>query len=255
MRRCAVQIAGRLVRQRIRDGSLTSADATTTLLLASTTARQADVPRDPWPDAPEQLHGSVMTLASRYTGIDERQLDVFPAAVNLGRRLKFWNTNPIRLLRIWLSSSSSSRPDLTTAEQIVARRGPIRQPIMFIRVDLPEPDGPISATHSRIDPRIDPIQHWESPAPEPIRFRQALQEHHRLDASWVHSYRNASIGSSDAARRAGYSPKKTPTAADTVTAITMACNENTIFHPSRAAQSQIRTGCRPEYRSHRRHHS
>ena len=24
------------------------------------------------PDAPEQLHGSVMTLASRYTGIDER---------------------------------------------------------------------------------------------------------------------------------------------------------------------------------------
>ena len=27
------------------------------------------------PTRPEQLHGSVMTLASRYTGIDERQLD------------------------------------------------------------------------------------------------------------------------------------------------------------------------------------
>ena len=187
------------------------------------------------PDAPEQLHGSVMTLASRYTGIDERQLDVSRRGQSR-RRLKFWNTNPIRLLRIRLSSSSSSRPT-SRPEQIVSRPdvGRSRQPIMFIRVDLPEPDGPISAAFTRIDrasirsrnlcPRADTISTGSS-------------GHHRLDASrWVHSYRNASIGSSDAARRAGIQSKKTPTAADTVTAITMACNENTIFHP-RTAQSK-----------------
>ena len=56
------------------------------------------------------------------------------------------------------------------------------------------------------------------------------------------------------ARRAGYSPKKTPTAADTVTAITMACNENTIFHrePRNRKSEQDAAS---EYRSHRRHRS
>ena len=76
MRRCAVQIAGRLVRQnqgRVVDQCPCDGNA---LLLAS---RQLGRPMSRAihePDAPEQLHGSVMTLASRYTGIDERQLDV-----------------------------------------------------------------------------------------------------------------------------------------------------------------------------------
>ena len=73
------------------------------------------------PDAPEQLHGSVMTLASRYTGIDERQLDVSRRGQS-GRRLKFWNTNPIRLFANPAQLIVIQSPDLTTAEQIVARR-------------------------------------------------------------------------------------------------------------------------------------
>ena len=36
----------------------------------------------------------------------------FPAAVNLGRRLKFWNTNPIRLLRIPAQLIVIQSPDL-----------------------------------------------------------------------------------------------------------------------------------------------
>ena len=108
----AVQIAGRLVRQN-QDGSLTSARATATRCFGLPTAGRPMSRAIHEPDAPEQLHGSVMTLASRYTGIDERQL-TFPAAVNLGRRLKFWNTNPIRLFanpaQLIVIQSPDSRP-------------------------------------------------------------------------------------------------------------------------------------------------
>src|SRR5205807_3822959 len=59
-----------------------------------------------------------------------------------------WNTNPISLLRMRASSSSSSSLTNWLLSQYFPCEGVSRQPIRFIRVDLPEPDGPMIATYS-----------------------------------------------------------------------------------------------------------
>src|SRR5216684_315092 len=70
------------------------------------------------------------------------------SAVARGSRLKVWNTNPISLLRIRASASSSRSETFWALSQYSPDVGVSRQPIRFMRVDLPDPDGPMTATYS-----------------------------------------------------------------------------------------------------------
>src|SRR5437667_62349 len=70
------------------------------------------------------------------------------SAVARGRRLKVWNTNPISLLRMRASASSSRSETFWALSQYSPDVGVSRQPIKFISVDLPDPDGPMTATYS-----------------------------------------------------------------------------------------------------------
>src|SRR6202007_1211598 len=54
----------------------------------------------------------------------------------------------ISLFRIWASSSSSRSLTCRPASQYFPEVGESRQPIRFISVDLPEPEGPMMATYS-----------------------------------------------------------------------------------------------------------
>src|SRR5580658_10222030 len=69
-------------------------------------------------------------------------------AVARASRLKVWNTKPISLLRMRASSSSSSSLTSWLLSQYLPLVGVSRQPIRFISVDLPDPDGPMMATYS-----------------------------------------------------------------------------------------------------------
>ena len=74
-------------------------------------------------------------------------------------RLNCWNTNPIRRLRTWASSSSDMALTSSPASRKVPEVGTSRQPRMCMRVDLPEPDGPMMATYSPVlDREGDPPQ-------------------------------------------------------------------------------------------------
>src|SRR2546422_7843386 len=65
-----------------------------------------------------------------------------------GSRLKVWKTKPISLLRIRASSSSARSETFCPLSQYSPPVGVSRQPIRFMSVDFPEPDGPITATRS-----------------------------------------------------------------------------------------------------------
>ena len=70
---------------------------------------------------------------------------MFSSRVSIGRRLKNWKMKPMCLRRSFVSSVSwscvMSAPAIVTAP-VVGRSSPAR---MCISVDLPEPDGPITA--------------------------------------------------------------------------------------------------------------
>src|ERR1035437_2716220 len=63
-------------------------------------------------------------------------------------RLNVWKTNPISLLRMRANWSSSSSLTNWPLSQYLPFDGVSRQPIRFISVDLPDPDGPMMATYS-----------------------------------------------------------------------------------------------------------
>ena len=88
----------------------------------------------------------------RQIAVEERQLDVLQRRSCAGARLKFWKTKPIfgcgsqpaRRARAW---RRRRRRDGS-----VPRVGRSRQPMMFMNVDLPEPEAPMMAMNS---PRRD----------------------------------------------------------------------------------------------------
>ncbi len=63
-------------------------------------------------------------------------------------RLNVWNTKPIFLLRTAASSSSFIDSTGVPSRMYFPALGRSRQPMMFISVDFPEPDGPMMATYS-----------------------------------------------------------------------------------------------------------
>src|SRR5678816_3293569 len=70
------------------------------------------------------------------------------SAVERARRLKVWKTKPISLFRICANSSSFISLTSFSLNQYSPLVGVSRQPIRFINVDLPDPDGPMIATYS-----------------------------------------------------------------------------------------------------------
>ncbi len=62
-----------------------------------------------------------------------------------GIRLNAWNTNPILRLRTSASCPSSSDPASMPSMKYCPLVGTSRQPMMFIIVDLPDPDMPMIA--------------------------------------------------------------------------------------------------------------
>src|SRR5437867_4163641 len=72
----------------------------------------------------------------------------FSTALRRERRLNVWKTKPMCLLRIAASWSSDSLPTFSPASSYVPASATSRQPSTFISVDLPEPDGPMTATSS-----------------------------------------------------------------------------------------------------------
>ena len=72
----------------------------------------------------------------------------FRRAVVRARRLNCWKTNPILRLRIFASAFSSSRATCSPSSSYEPDVGRSRQPMTFISVDLPDPEGPMIATIS-----------------------------------------------------------------------------------------------------------
>ena len=70
------------------------------------------------------------------------------SALARGSRLNVWKTNPMASFRTRANSSSVSSLTSWPLSQYLPAVGVSRQPIMFMNVDLPLPDGPITATNS-----------------------------------------------------------------------------------------------------------
>jgi hypothetical protein len=93
---------------------------------------------------------------------------MFSSAVSIGSRLKNWKMKPMCSRRIFVSSLSfsfvMSEPSMITFPE-VGRSSPAR---MCIIVDLPEPDGPMTAVSSpRATPREQPLSAWTAVSPSP----------------------------------------------------------------------------------------
>src|SRR5215472_2233287 len=64
------------------------------------------------------------------------------------KRLKPWKTKPSFLLRIAASASPDSLETSLPSRKYEPDVGVSRQPMMFMNVDLPDPDGPMMAMKS-----------------------------------------------------------------------------------------------------------
>ena len=83
-------------------------------------------------------------------------------------RLNCWKTNPIRRLRTWASSSSDIVLTSSPARRKVPDVGTSRQPRMCMRVDFPDPEGPMIATYSPVSISKDTPRR-ASTSREPVR--------------------------------------------------------------------------------------
>jgi hypothetical protein len=98
-------------------------------------------------DALESFRRALSALVSADTGVDQRQLDVMERgrAGEQVERLKNESDLAIpdasQLVLVLVGDQLARQPILTGVRRV-------RQPIRFISVDLPEPDGPMMATYS-----------------------------------------------------------------------------------------------------------
>ena len=73
---------------------------------------------------------------------------MFSRAVRVGTRLKDWKTNPMRSRRRWVRPLSSRDPSSVSPRKTCPDVGVSSAAQQCIRVDLPEPEGPITAVNS-----------------------------------------------------------------------------------------------------------
>ena len=100
---------------------------------------------------------------------------MFCAAVRVGSRLNDWNTKPTRC-RLSRVSCLSDRPDSSVSpirtEPAVAVSRPARQ---CIRVDLPDPDGPmIAVNRARANAAVTPSSARTAVSPEPNTLTRSV---------------------------------------------------------------------------------
>ncbi len=72
---------------------------------------------------------------------------MFSAAVSVGTRLKDWKTKPIRSRRSLVSPPSSSCPMSWPPTNTRPEVGRSRPAMQCMSVDLPDPDGPMTAVN------------------------------------------------------------------------------------------------------------
>ena len=68
----------------------------------------------------------------------------------MAKRLNCWKTKPMRRLRTTASAVSLMELTFSPARRKVPVVGVSRHPRMCMRVDLPEPEGPMMATYSPV---------------------------------------------------------------------------------------------------------
>jgi hypothetical protein len=92
----------------------------------------------------------------------------FSLAVSIGSRLKNWNTKPMCSRRSFVRSLSPSAVISVPAILTVPAVGLSRPARMCMRVDLPEPDGPITAVSFPDWMSTDtPWRAWTAVSPDP----------------------------------------------------------------------------------------
>ena len=147
LRRPRIEVPGRLVGEqdrRVVDQGAGDRDAL--LLAAGELVGMAVLPPG---EADEGRALRAPSSRSPRAGRSKRaEATTFSAALVRARRLKLWNTKPMRRLRIRASDGSSSPATSIPSSRYVPDVGRSRQPMMFIRVDLPDPDAPMIATNS-----------------------------------------------------------------------------------------------------------
>ena len=88
-----------------------------------------------------------------------RGSSTFARAVSRGRRLYTWNTNPIFLFLISASRFPPREPTSSPSSTYLPDVGTSRHPSIFISVDFPDPDGPMTAVSSpRRKDRLTPLR-------------------------------------------------------------------------------------------------
>ena len=125
-------------------------------------------------DAPARLasptfsSSSLIHASSGFSPAIESGRRMFSSAVSIGRRLKNWKTKPIERRRSLVRSLSPrwviSVPSRTTVPE-VGRSSPAR---MCISVDLPDPEGPMTAVSlPGSTPSVTPRSASTAVSPEP----------------------------------------------------------------------------------------
>src|SRR6266540_2011605 len=111
-----------------------------------------------------------------------------------GSRLNVWNTNPISLLRIRASSSSLKSLTFCPLSQYSPLVGVSRQPIRFMSVDLPDPDGPMHATNSFFLIWMStPRSACTTSTPDTVILTHHLTREYQMGAEVVHALRGVDI--------------------------------------------------------------
>ena len=141
-----VEVAGRLVGQG-RDGSFGHARAIATRCRSPTESRLGR-----WAcrcDNPTSSRSRPARFARSFRGrVPDRGICTFLDRRGRGMRWNDWNTNPIRDARSAASSRSRIRATSIPVMRTVPAVGLSRVPIRCSSVDLPDPDGPATATSS-----------------------------------------------------------------------------------------------------------
>ena len=162
--RMGVEVAGRLVGQHQRRRERQRArDRHALLLAAGELARQVveAVARDRRRAAARAPPRAAR--ASRARRAISPGISTFSVAVNAGSRWWNWNTKPM-LRRAQRGDARSRRasPSRGPASRYEPAVGGSSRPIRLSSVDLPEPDGPISAANSpRREREVDAVQHLD----------------------------------------------------------------------------------------------
>ena len=115
----------------------------------------------------------------RHVAVEQRQLDVLERVVR-GSRLKLWKTKPSGGCGSRRARRADRRRHVDAGEAgSVPRVGRSRQPRMFMKVDLPEPEAPMTATNSPA--AMSQRRRRAAPAPRRRRARRPSTGRARAD--------------------------------------------------------------------------